>query len=691
MAKSTTRRSGTTAELGEPLTQETLDDLARSGLDEADARAMHIRSVSRDWCDAAHGIPRAGYRIPYLDAHGKPTDFYRVRFTETPPSGGKFGTPKKAPLRYVQPEGTRPYLYLPPGVDWPVLFKTTDSTLVFTEGEKKAAAACKHGIACIGLGGVWSFKSNARGWRLLPEFRDIDFQGRTVLICYDSDVMSKQQVHAALTELTTRLIELGAVVEIVYLQPDPGERKIGLDDLLVAKGSDAFFALPRETSQQSRAFAILNDRACYLRDQGMFWDFEERVLMDASHAKLSLSPLATLTETKGVKVPVTVSVPAVDRWMFSPARREARKLAYEPGQHMTILPDQTVNVWVAPEIRPRRAAVRQWLDFVHYIFGTPECAQWFLQWLAYPVQRPGTKMLQAVFVYSDGQGVGKTFAVEPLMRFVYGDDNFTTLTNADLHSAFNASLANKQFAVLNEIYIDNARERRDLMANIKDMITREQLVVNRKYAQPYVMRDCVNYYLSSNHADALAIEPEDRRFFVVEAPATPLPPSTYAELDAWLRDPDNPSKAGAGAGAILYYLLNNVDTAAFNPKKAAMLTDARDQTVRASMSHVREFAQRLTENPDEIVGNGFRDLYTPGQLLKLFRENYPNVATPTATAMGNALRNMDLPKIRCRKTPRDPLITLYALRNADHWRKATPSAWVTYHMTSVNGEPPPDL
>ena len=683
------KKDTTKVAVGDALTPETLADLERSGLTRKDAQRMLVRSVTAEWCDAALGIPRAGYRMPYLDMDGKATEFYRVRFTEFPPSGGKFGTPLKQPVRYAQPEGTRPYIYFPPLVgsaadDWRKIAADTSQVIVFTEGEKKAAAACNHGFNCLGLGGVWSFKSNARGWSLLPEFADIDFKGRRVEICYDSDVMTKQQVHAALTELTARLIELGATVDLVYLVPQPGERKQALDDLLVAHGAEGFNALPRETSQQTRAFNILNNRAVYLRDQGMFWDLDERVLMDTAHARLTLAPLATILETKGGKTPVTVPIPAFDKWVLSPARRGARKLAYEPGTFETTLPDQSINVWVAPEIRPKRGAVKLWLDFVHYLFRTPEQAEWFLKWLAYPVQRPGTKMLQAVFVYSDGQGVGKTFAVEPLMRFIYGDDNFTNLSNADLHSAFNGQLANKQFAVLNEIYIDNARERRDLMANIKDMVTREQMVVNRKYAQPYVMRDCVNYYVTSNHADALAIEPEDRRFFVVEAPTEALPESTYTELDAWLRNPTDPSKSGPGASAILYHLLHRIDTTDFNPKRAAMQTNARETTVRASMSHVNEFALRLAEYPDELIPNAFRDLYTPADLLRIFRDNYPNVGTPTVTALGNALRTIDLPKFRGRQRNGAPLVTLYALRNQSKWRAAPGNAWLTYHFTDVN-------
>lgn len=677
------------------LPQDVLDDLARSGLDSTDAQHLAITPVDAAWCEENLNVPYAGYKIPYWSLDGKPLDFYRVRFLTNPtPTGGKFGTPVNPPIKYSQPADTRPYVYFAPttALGWRAISQNPELPLVITEGEKKAAAACKHGLTCIGLGGVWSFQSAQRAWALLPELEDFQWEGRNVEICFDSDVMTKLEVHQALTRLTQRLLERKAKVSLVYITPPAGVDKQGLDDLIVASGADAYHTLERHSSELANAIATLNNRACYIAKHGAFWDFEKRVAMDERHARLTLSPLASITEVvqgNGKNAsPKIKTGPAFDKWYIHPARAEADDLTYAPGIRASITPSRQINLWVAPEISPRRAAVGQWLDFLRWLMVKPEQFDWFLQWLAYPVQHPGAKLLQAVFVHSPAQGVGKTFAVDPVMRFIYGDDNIVKLSNEQLHSSFNDAATRKQFAIFDEVYIDNARERRDVMGKVKDMVTREKVTVNAKYQRPYDLFDTTNYYITSNHADALALEDDDRRFFVVAAPNAKLPRTDYAELDQWLRDPADPLKPGAGAAAILYHLMHKVDTAAFDPKGPAMRTEAREVTVAASLSHVQEFARRLHDDPEGVLGTQHRcDLYEPQELKYSFRVAYPGAPEPTVNALGRALAATAIPRRECRLNSTSPKKTLYAIFERDRWGKATATDWARHHATDPSVSP----
>lgn len=676
------------------LSQDILDDLARSGLTHEDAQQLRITPVDATWCEDNLNVPYPGYRIPYWDMDGKPLDFYRVRFLTNPaPTGGKFGTPINPPIKYSQPPDTRPYVYFPPGIDWRAVSKDPSTgTLVITEGEKKAASACKHGVACIGLGGVWSFQSAQRAWALLPELDEFEWEGRDVELCFDSDVMTKLEVHQALTRLTHRLLERRARVSLVYIVPPTGTDKMGLDDLIVEHGVESFHALPRQSSELANAIATLNNRACYIAKHGAFWDFEKRVAMDERHARLTLSPLATLTDvttpTGKNASPKIKTIPAFDKWYLHPARAEADDLTYSPGIRASITPEHNVNLWIAPEITPKRAAVGRWLDFLRWLMVKPEQFEWFMQWLAYPVQHPGAKLLQATFVYSPAQGVGKTFAVDPVMRFIYGDDNFVKLSNEQLHSSFNDAGTRKQFAVFDEVFIDNARERRDVMGTIKDMVSRETVTVNAKYQRPYNLFDTTNYYITSNHADALALEEDDRRFFVVAAPTAKMPRTDYMELDAWLRDPENPAKPGAGAAAALYHLMHKVDLSTFDAKGPALRTEARDVTVSAALSHVQEFARRLQDDPEGVLGAQHRcDLYEPQELKFSFRLAYPGAPEPTVNALGRALAATDIPRRECRLSGKHPKKTLYAIYARDRWSTTTATEWARHHATDPSVPP----
>jgi Domain of unknown function (DUF3854) len=65
---------------------------------------------------------------------------------------------------------------------------------------------------------------------VLPELKDIDFQGREVLIIYDANVFSNKNVYFARHRLAETLLSLGAVVYYINLPQIEGVN--GIDDLL---------------------------------------------------------------------------------------------------------------------------------------------------------------------------------------------------------------------------------------------------------------------------------------------------------------------------------------------------------------------------------------------------------------------------------------------------------------------------
>lgn len=194
----------------------------------------------------------AGLWIVYHDWTGAETDFGRFRALEQPiPSSldTVVGRELKE-IRYLQPTGTPPKAYFSAVYDYPRFFAkpVSDSPLTLTEGEFKVEAAAKHGIACIGLGGVDSFlvKGSDGERELLPELARIPLEGRKVIVCYDSDTATKPQVLRARDRLCQLLEDRGALLYIRTLpQLERGE-KTGLDDYLVRCGAKAWHALPLE-------------------------------------------------------------------------------------------------------------------------------------------------------------------------------------------------------------------------------------------------------------------------------------------------------------------------------------------------------------------------------------------------------------------------------------------------------------
>jgi putative DNA primase/helicase len=123
--------------------------------------------------------------------------------------------------------------------------KNVSIPLWITEGVKKADALISAGECAIALIGVWNFKGKSRdplangSSVLLADFDAIAFNGRTVYIAFDSDVMRKTPVQQALARLTAILRQRGAHVFHIYLPDKPNGEKQGVDDFLAAGGTIA--------------------------------------------------------------------------------------------------------------------------------------------------------------------------------------------------------------------------------------------------------------------------------------------------------------------------------------------------------------------------------------------------------------------------------------------------------------------
>jgi len=142
---------------------------------------------------------------------------------------------KGRPMKYVNaqrgmhldvPPAVRPYIGDPSREIW------------ITEGIRKADSAVSHGIDCIDVLGVdtWRGTNKLGGVVALPDWEYIALEGRDVFICFDSDVMVKENVQKALKRFAGFLRHRKAIVRLVML-PDLDDGKTGLDDYLASGGT----------------------------------------------------------------------------------------------------------------------------------------------------------------------------------------------------------------------------------------------------------------------------------------------------------------------------------------------------------------------------------------------------------------------------------------------------------------------
>lgn len=658
-----------------------LTDLGRSGLDKSDFKKLQLEPLTSDETDDFVGEARPSYRIPYFDLDGRRTAYSRVRFLTDKRRRAftrKAGKAKDGTHRYSQPFNSSPHVYLPPYFNWRKIAKSPDQKLLITEGEKKAAAACKAGIPCIALGGVYGFKSQKRMYDLIPELQEFTWEGRDVEVCYDADVMMKTEVRQALSMLAmtlTQTYKLGSL-NFVMLDAETAGSKTGLDDYLKEHGSEGFDSLRREEYRAGAKLAALNELVCYVQAKLMFFDIQGgKYFKSLNHVRESYMNMGEEMAGNG-----NGTVLLVDLWAKSTSRRTVLDVKYLPGKDNTEKETGILNLWRPTDVKPKKGTPKLWLELVHYIMRKPEYTDWFLKWLAYPVQHPGAKMFQAPFVYGKKQGIGKTFAVDPVMQFIYGESNFHRLANTDISSRFNEYAGTKIMVVTNEIYLPDYSDRRAAMGSLKDVITRETVNTEEKFQPKVTYTDHCNYYFSSNHADALVLEPDDRRFFVIEAPDDKLSQSTYTDLDKYVR-------GETGKSNILHYL-QNLDTSDVDPKADAMFTKWKSEIVGLSRDALSEFNERLLNDAETLmmVNGNLPDLelFRAEDVLRVFEMTYPKYRfNVTVSRMGRMLDDPRIEKRRVRASQDQPAFMLYAMFNREKWNDRNNKKWAEHYMDNA--------
>lgn len=124
--------------------------LKSSGLSLEDAKELRISCLNGAQTQQLHTSFKAlcSLKLEYLDHHGNPLPdwpgakpFYRLRYLETATDFSSLA--EKKPVRYVQEPNTAPVAYFPGNQDWADLVADTNHPLILTEGELKAAKACK--------------------------------------------------------------------------------------------------------------------------------------------------------------------------------------------------------------------------------------------------------------------------------------------------------------------------------------------------------------------------------------------------------------------------------------------------------------------------------------------------------------------------------------------------------------------
>lgn len=588
------------------------EKLATSLLDPDDRKRLQINEADDAELGALGlhaGVPTM--ELPYFDVNGKLNGFKRWRYLADSRSSFEKMAGKKE-RRYVQPSETLCKLYLPPLIDWKKIAADTRRPIIITEGELKAACVTRHVGPCIGLGGVYSFKSNKKGVPLIRDFEAFEWEGREIVVAFDSDADSNPMVVAARNALCKELFRLGALPAVAQVPAREDGGKQGVDDMAFNEGVDALRELLEQAESWSMAEELhkLSEEVTYVKDPGLVIVLNTGQRLSArdftTHAYANRHfTQATMTASGDVKM---VQKPAAKAWIEWPKRMELRKMVYTPGQPQ-ITEDACFNTWQGWGCEPIEGNIKPWTQLLDHLFmGYPEERQWFERWCALPFQQPGAKMFTAAVIWGVMTGTGKSLLGYSLGR-IYGK-NFTEIGDKELADARNEWAENKQFVLGDDV---TGQEQRKFADRLKAMITQKEMRIDRKYVPSFTVEDRINYMFTSNHPDAFFLEDDDRRFFVHEVQTPPLPPVFYERFMEWL-DGDGPS-------ALFHHFLT-LDLGGFSHAHRAPDTNARRAMVADGQSDIGQWIRSIKENPDGVLRIGDKilkgDLWSAADLLMLY-------------------------------------------------------------------------
>lgn len=165
------------------------------------------------------------------------------------------------------------------------------------------------------------------------------------------------------------------------------------------------------------------------------------------------------------------------------------------------------------------AAIEMVKKHIKFICTTDENAKIFTEWLAHNIQYPGKQILWSPVIQSI-QGVGKSFFGE-LLRMCLGDRNVGTVSPTQVVSDFNGWATNVIVNVLEELRV-KGHNRHDAVNALKPLITDRMIQINEKGIKQFMTYNTANYICFTNYKDAIPLDEDDRRWWVIFVPVSSL-------------------------------------------------------------------------------------------------------------------------------------------------------------------------
>jgi hypothetical protein len=281
----------------------------------------------------------------------------------------------------------------------------------------------------------------------------------------------------------------------------------------------------------SNAIRTLNKQICYIRDPGVYMEgFIEKTQKEVADLIASKSHLT------------------IHDWLFCTQRREYERDDFIPTLVPESIPKGVFNVFQGLQIQYKDCKhvdvghATKLIDMIRdsLCYGNDQHCQWYLKWLAQPLQAVergdiGNIKTRVDVMFKGVQGGGKGCKAEHLSR-IYGHRYCLAIESVDvLQGQFNKFLNESLFLILEEVgFAGNVKDAKAM----KNKTTGSRAITNEKHAK--IRTDRTRYYNTQEHCNpnssdfARYTETDDRRVAIFQTdPKYGGQPSMQMFNDKW--------------------------------------------------------------------------------------------------------------------------------------------------------------
>lgn len=443
--------------------------------------------------------------------------YWRIRYLKT-----VYGDNGKI-IRFTGPRGMGPFLYFArtwpnrhQRRSWTHIAKHTEVPIFITEGEVKACALARTGRAAIGLAGVSAFLKNGK---LLPQFADIEWEGRYACIIFDNDIVSKPAVRWAMARLVRELTNLGALPKIVRLPNfEVTGVKVGIDDYLVKRkfAASALDDLEVEDCEETVLLHDLNSFYYVAPEGGKVLVHDER-----DGQMYNVADFRTLYMNKYAEDVEGKLKPLGSAWLGSPIRRQYDRTVFDPGA-----PDDPhiYNRYRGFAFEPQRGDWSLLRGHIAEIIcgGNREHIEYVENWMARCVQVPGERA-EVALVLRGEQGTGKGIFANSFCA-LFSPHTYHASSANEITGRFSGHLKDVLVVFMDEAFYAGDKSH---VGTLKKIVTEKEISIEEKYLKRVEVPNRLKIIIASNEHWVIPAGMQERRFLMLNVSSAKQQQTSY--------------------------------------------------------------------------------------------------------------------------------------------------------------------